>query len=675
VAEPGGEGVAEAAAFDEADEEAAHAAAAADDAVVGAGVGCQGAGIDGGAGGDGGDARGEGFAGAQGEGHAFAGEGIAEAGGVADQGEAVDGDGAGALGQARGGHDGAQAYAAAAGGEARSGGEGSKEDLGRGPFREQRFRGVGDQEIQVHLAVAEGREADLAEAAHVHLDPVPVLHPVGPGDDGDPAAGGRGIQASEPADHAAAAVGADDEGGPEMVAAGQGEPPAGAIPVETGDPLAPADGHAGLRRGLLQGGVEPLAAHAQALGPERSPAEHRGEGQVPTAPGSGEDNAGQGMGTGIEDRLFRTRGGEHPAGAGAQVFATRPVVRHAAGLDQDDGTVRAVAGDQGGGDGAGGAAADDHDGVRIHAGDHDRSGGAANGTGVPLARDRRRQDAAMRRIHSFMAGGAALLVGATLWGFDDFLVGRWFPDGHWSHLTTEIAEVVILGPGFAILAFLVAERLRLQQERIALGRAQRFVALGRVAAAVAHEVRNPLHTLGMQIEDLRADGKLTGDEGERIGRSLRRIAAAVDQVYALATPAEPGEGRSVVATVAGEVAGRHAGTVVDPVDPGIAVACPPEALRIVLDNLVRNAIAAAGTATIAAVPSDPVLIVVRNPGRLPELPDDRDEALAVSRTPGGLGLGLFVARQLAGRSGGELALVQNGDQVEARLLLPRAAAP
>ncbi|MFM2091860.1 MAG: hypothetical protein RLZZ127_2349 [Planctomycetota bacterium] len=281
----------------------------------------------------------------------------------------------------------------------------------------------------------------------------------------------------------------------------------------------------------------------------------------------------------------------------------------------------------------------------------------------------------MRRIHSFLAGGVAFLVGATLWGFDDFLVGRWFPDGHWSHLATEIAEVVILGPGLAILAFLVAERLRLQQERIALGQAQRFVALGRVAAAVAHEVRNPLHTLGMQIEDLRADGKLTGDEGERIGRSLRRIAAAVDQVYALATPAEPGDGRSVVATVAGEVAGRHPGAEVDPIDPGIAVACPPEALRIVLDNLVRNAIAAAGTAAIAAVPSDPLLIVVRNPGRLPELPDDRDEALAVSRTPGGLGLGLFVARQLASRSGGDLTLVQNGDQVEARLLLPRAAAP
>ena len=105
----------------------------------------------------------------------------------------------------------------------------------------------------------------------------------------------------------------------------------------------------------------------------------------------------------------------------------------------------------------------------------------------------------MRRIHSFLAGGAAFLAGATLWGFDDFLVGNWFPTDHWSHITTEIAEVILLGPGVAILAFLVAERLRLQQERIDLARAQRFVALGRVAAAVAHEVRNPLHTLGMQI--------------------------------------------------------------------------------------------------------------------------------------------------------------------------------
>lgn len=276
----------------------------------------------------------------------------------------------------------------------------------------------------------------------------------------------------------------------------------------------------------------------------------------------------------------------------------------------------------------------------------------------------------MRRRHSLLAAVAAGLAGLALWGLDDRIITPWLGADHPLHEATETAELLILCPGMAVLAWLVAERLRLQQARLALAREQRFAALGRVAAAVAHEVRNPLHILGLLCDELRADGRLDAAAHTDLRRQLARIGGAVTQVYALARPAAGGEPTGDLAAAARAAAARHAGAALGPLPAAAPVACPDEALAVIIDNLLRNALAAGGAARLAVEPGAAGWVLsVRNPGRLP--PQAADEGAGDG---GGLGLGLFIVRHLAARAGGDLTLRQEGEAVLARLTLPAAAA-
>lgn len=104
-----------------------------------------------------------------------------------------------------------------------------------------------------------------------------------------------------------------------------------------------------------------------------------------------------------------------------------------------------------------------------------------------------------------------------------------------------------------------------------------------------------------------------------------------------------------------------------------AVACPVATLRIVLDNLLRNAVSAGGEVHLQVRPAgDAWEVVLRNRGELPaDLIGDGSEEPHDSTKQGGLGLGLFISRQLLRSVGGSLRLTQQGEQVEACMRLPR----
>lgn len=282
----------------------------------------------------------------------------------------------------------------------------------------------------------------------------------------------------------------------------------------------------------------------------------------------------------------------------------------------------------------------------------------------------------------------ALLAGLTLWGWDDLIMDMGMVHPH-LHRVLSGVEFLLLGPGMAVMAFFVSEYVRLAADALAnereRSRQQRLVALGRVAAGLAHEVRNPLHNIRLLVEESRQSGDADERAGllGRVDANVRRIDRAVELVYRLARP--PATGGAVAscdlaATVTEAVtaetracAGRAIIHLAD--TPTARVACPAEDLRMALDNLLRNATAAASEVHVSVEPRGAVWeILVRNPGVLPAAIAAVGQGdVFASAKPGGLGLGLAIARQLIEEVSGELTIAQHGGEVHACIRLPAVA--
>jgi len=289
---------------------------------------------------------------------------------------------------------------------------------------------------------------------------------------------------------------------------------------------------------------------------------------------------------------------------------------------------------------------------------------------------------------SWLAGIGGMIVGSTLFAID-VTVDQLHLGTDQFHFWIECIEFAIVGPGLGAVCLLLVERLRISREtaarRAAEEREQRFQVLGRMAAAVAHEVRNPLHTLRLVQDELCHDLPALGTHPLRleVERNLERIDRAVELVYQLARPSADDDAVIDLTTTLNDALTTLAGraTIETQIVPRQAlVRASASGLRMVLDNLLRNAVeatAASGTVTVALVASESGwLLTVINPGFLPAgvaagLPGDSVE----SQKTGGLGLGLAIARHLAGHAGGRLTLEQDGDRVIARLHLPAAARP
>lgn len=290
----------------------------------------------------------------------------------------------------------------------------------------------------------------------------------------------------------------------------------------------------------------------------------------------------------------------------------------------------------------------------------------------------------LTRRRSWLIAVVASLIGALFFYYDDLL-----DESHLAsriHTVVEVVEFVLLGPGMGVLAFILCEYLRMSQDRLRNERdraqQQRFLVLGRIAAGVAHEVRNPLHNIRLLIDEMHHSGGMPADAPlcKRVEANLERINRAVELVYQLAKPvgvsATVEVGVDLVALCAEAIAAENArsGVIIQrdlPATPALAT-CTPATIRIVLDNLLRNAAAAGGGIQVAIRPGDRVWdVVIRNRGTLPaELIGDGSDEPVESTKQGGLGLGLFISRQLLRNAGGGLLLSQHGDQVEALVRLP-----
>lgn len=246
----------------------------------------------------------------------------------------------------------------------------------------------------------------------------------------------------------------------------------------------------------------------------------------------------------------------------------------------------------------------------------------------------------------------------------------------------------------SLLAWYLARRLQTESGRVAevterAERAERLAALGRVAAALAHEIRNPLGSIAGSI-DLIAEAPGLGEDERRLCAIIRsesdRLNDLVGDMLNLARPRTPTFERVDVARTASDVVrlARRARTAesevpIDYLGPeSFWVVADGAQLRQVIWNLVRNAVQATGAAEpvvvrVAALDDDGVTIEVADHGAgIPaEMRSRIFDAFVTTRSQG-LGIGLAVVKLIVEAHGGTVEVRDSdGGGTTFRVVLPR----
>jgi signal transduction histidine kinase len=212
---------------------------------------------------------------------------------------------------------------------------------------------------------------------------------------------------------------------------------------------------------------------------------------------------------------------------------------------------------------------------------------------------------------------------------------------------------------------------RRQSEALAaqIAASERLAVLGRVAAGVAHEIRNPIAAMR-----LRAENALAGDDARRrktledMLALVARLDGLVAELLVMTQRREPQPEKVEIGPfLAARVEPHLAGAAARDID--IVTECSvrradldPEIVGRILDNLLLNAVRhtpAGGCVTISAtVQSNGLRFTVADtgPGVSPELRAHLFEPFVTGRADG-TGLGLAIARELADAHGGQLTLL------------------
>jgi signal transduction histidine kinase len=237
---------------------------------------------------------------------------------------------------------------------------------------------------------------------------------------------------------------------------------------------------------------------------------------------------------------------------------------------------------------------------------------------------------------------------------------------------------IVLGMllGLAIHFWLLRERTaaveaaRAEELMLRLQHVERDQAVWVVATATLHDVRNPLHALGLLLEEL--EDEHTGGElvararvqATRIEKSLRALRELASEARPVVRPLSLAElVRSVAADLTPHAREASATLEVD-VREDATVDADPMHLRIALENLIRNAIESLrsnGRRISVQVAREgnqgEVRISDDGPGVPPEMRGAIFEPLTTTKEKG-LGLGLPVARALARAMRGDVVLME-----------------
>ncbi len=224
------------------------------------------------------------------------------------------------------------------------------------------------------------------------------------------------------------------------------------------------------------------------------------------------------------------------------------------------------------------------------------------------------------------------------------------------------------------------ELTRMQEDLLAaLQSRARLAALGEAVAKINHDLRNMLTSAQMASDRMAASGD------PKVAQAMPRLERALDRAVRLAqhvldygkSDEAPPQLTPVILAEAAEAAGEDAGLSRDGVQLEIdaptrlQIEADPDQLHRILVNLFRNARQAVeaveptrvGVIRFSATPADGVVsirIADNGPGLPERVQTNLFQPFMGSANPGGAGLGLAIARELARGHGGDLELLESG---------------
>jgi signal transduction histidine kinase len=301
-----------------------------------------------------------------------------------------------------------------------------------------------------------------------------------------------------------------------------------------------------------------------------------------------------------------------------------------------------------------------------------------------------------QRIVALLVGATVLLVGAAVYSI--VTVGRGAAglraslESLGTDLTAPVArprvrELDEIADGIAALARRLVEA-RDKEKKLSREMAQneRLAALGRVAAGVAHEVRNPLASIKLRLDLAAAGSGLSEPTADAVRHAIREIERldrlVADLLFAAGRAVGPKGKRDV-----GELVRERAFALAPWTDErrvrivvsgsGSAL-LDTDAMARAIDNLLRNAVEASreGASVEARVVTDDERVVIEIEDEGAGVPADRVSELFepfFTTKPSGTGLGLAISRAIAQAHGGDLVYVRQRDVTRFSLSLPLSA--